>query len=54
MRVFNEEQVGRLLISNVLLLIDEVELSIYRFLASRAKTTKKVALIDRVKGRLID
>ena len=40
-RALNEEQVGRQLITNVLLLINKVELSIYMFLASDTKNAKK-------------
>ena len=38
---FYQEQVGRLLIASVLLSIHEVELSIYRFLSSGVKNSKK-------------
>ena len=38
---FYQEQVGRLLNASVLLSINEVELSIYRFLSSGAKNSKR-------------
>ena len=41
MRAFRQEQVGKQINADVLLLINEVELSIYRFLTLRAKETKK-------------
>ena len=40
-RALNEEQVGRQFISSILLFVNEVELSIYRFLTLKAKTIKK-------------
>ena len=41
--LLRQEQVGRQLIANVLYVINEVELSIYRFLTSRAKKNKKLS-----------
>ena len=41
MRALNEEQVGRQLIGSVIFLINEMELSIYRFLALDTKNAKK-------------
>ena len=41
MRALRQEQVGRQINAGVLLLINKVKLSIYRFLASRAKNAKK-------------
>ena len=38
---FYQEQVGRLLNASVLLSINEVELSIYRFLSSGVKNSKR-------------
>ena len=38
---FYQEQVGKLLNASVLLSINEVELSIYRFLSSRVKNNKR-------------
>ena len=46
MKTLNEKQVGRQLVANVLLLINEVNISIYRFLASRHQKRPKVASID--------
>ena len=40
MRALNEEQVCRELIANVFLLINEVKLSIYRFLTLKAKNVE--------------
>ena len=53
MRALNEEQVDRLFISSVLLLINEVGLSIYRFLVESQKC-QKVASIDQVGSQSID
>ena len=44
----SQEQVSRQVNAGGLLLINEVELSIYRFLASGAKNDKKVALTDEL------
>ena len=41
MRALRQEQVGRQINAGVLLLINKVELSIYRFLALGAKNAKK-------------
>ena len=41
MRLFDQEQVGRQLIASVLYIINEVELSIYRFLSLGAKKSKR-------------
>ena len=41
MRVFKVEQVGRQINASVLLLINEVELSIYKFITSGVKKIKK-------------
>ena len=43
-----QEQVGKLF-----LIINKVEFSIYRFLTSRAKKTKKTASTGRVRGRTV-
>ena len=39
--LLRQEQVGKQINAGILLLINEVELSIYRFLISKAKKTKK-------------
>ena len=43
MRVFKVEQVGRQINASVLLLINEVELSIYRFLILEPKNQKSAS-----------
>ena len=42
MRALNEEQVCRELIANVLLLINELQFSIYKFLTLKAKNVESV------------
>ena len=40
MKAFNEKQVGRTMIASVLYAINDIELSIYKFLASNMKSNR--------------
>ena len=49
--LLDQEQVGRLLNASVLFSKNEMELSIYKFLSSGVKNSKKVTLSGRAMGR---